>query len=108
MPKQVVVIGALDTKGEDFAFIKKRIEERGFKAIVVDVGVMGEPPFKPDVDADAVAKAGGESLSSLRAKGDKGNAMVVMTRGQRRLPKSSTRKAALTLSLAWVDLPELP
>lgn len=87
MPKQVVVIGALDTKGEDFAFIKERIEERGFKAIVVDVGVMGEPPFKPDVDADAVAKAGGESLSSLRAKGDKGNAMVVMTRGAAEIAK---------------------
>lgn len=87
MPKQVVVIGALDTKGEDFAFIKERIEERGFKAIVVDVGVMGEPPFKPDVDADAVAKAGGESLSSLRAKGDKGNAMVVMTRGATEIAK---------------------
>jgi len=83
----VVVIGALDTKGEDFAFIKERIEERGFKAIVVDVGVMGEPPFKPDVDADAVAKAGGESLSSLRAKGDKGNAMVVMTRGAAEIAK---------------------
>lgn len=87
MPKQVIVIGALDTKGEDFAFIKERIEERGFKAIVVDVGVMGEPPFKPDVDADAVAKAGGESLSSLRAKGDKGNAMVVMTRGAAEIAK---------------------
>jgi len=87
VPKQVVVIGALDTKGEDFAFIKERIEERGFKAIVVDVGVMGEPPFKPDVDADAVAKAGGESLSSLRAKGDKGNAMVVMTRGAAEIAK---------------------
>jgi len=88
VPKQVVVIGALDTKGEDFAFIKERIEERGFKAIVVDVGVMGEPPFKPDVDADAVAKAGGESLSSLRAKGDKGNAMVVMTRGAAEIAKN--------------------
>jgi len=81
MSRKVVVIGALDTKGKDFAFVKERIEERGFKAIVVDVGVMGEPSFKPDIDADTVAKAGGESLSSLREKGDKGNAMAVMTKG---------------------------
>jgi len=88
MSRKVVVIGALDTKGEDFAFVKERIEEKDFKAIVVDVGVMGEPPFKPDIDADTVAKAGGESLSSLREKGDKGNAMVIMTKGAAEIAKN--------------------
>jgi len=88
MLKKVVVIGALDTKGEDFAFVKERIEEKGFKTIVVDVGVIGEPPFKPDIDADTVAKAGGASLDSLRKKGDKGQAMAVMTKGAAEIAKN--------------------
>jgi uncharacterized protein (UPF0261 family) len=34
--------------------------------LVVDVGVLGEPPFEPDVSAAEVARLGGEDLSALR------------------------------------------
>ena len=32
MPKTIAVIGALDTKGEEFLFVKKEIEKRGHSA----------------------------------------------------------------------------
>ena len=41
----IVVIGALDTKGAEVAFLKDQIEARGHRALVIDSGVLGEPAF---------------------------------------------------------------
>src|SRR5690606_1980097 len=65
MPKTVVIVGALDTKGDEFAYIKELIEKEGLNTIVVDFGVMGEPTFKPDVSRFEVAQAGGGDLAYL-------------------------------------------
>ncbi len=81
MAKTIVLVGALDTKGSDYAFVKAEIERRGHRALVVDTSVTGEPGFEADVSAAEVAEAGGSSLDELRAKADRGLAMEVMTRG---------------------------
>jgi uncharacterized protein (UPF0261 family) len=81
MAKTIAVVGALDTKGGEFAFLKSEIEKRGFRTLVIDTGVLGDPAFPPDVSREAVAKAGGADLSDLVAKKDRGEAMAVMTRG---------------------------
>jgi uncharacterized protein (UPF0261 family) len=49
MAKTVVLIGALDTKGKEFAFVKDLIEQQGLKTLVIDFGVLGEPVFEPDI-----------------------------------------------------------
>ncbi len=41
MTKTVVIAGALDTKGQEFGFVKELIEKEGLKTLVVDFGVMG-------------------------------------------------------------------
>lgn len=81
MTKTVAIVGALDTKGAEFAFLKAEIEKRGCRAFVINVGVLGEPAFTPDVDAAVVAEAGGVKLEELIAKKDRGEAMRVMARG---------------------------
>ena len=81
MAKTIVVIGALDTKGPEFAFVKKSIEERGHKALIIDTGVVGEPSFEPDIPAAQVAAAGGSGLGALRERADRGEAIAVMTEG---------------------------
>lgn len=81
MSKTIAVIGALDTKGKDFAFVKEAIRQRGHEALVIDTGVMGEPQFEPDVAAGDVAEAGGTTLEALREQADRGKAIEVMTRG---------------------------
>jgi uncharacterized protein (UPF0261 family) len=81
MTKTVAIIGALDTKGQEFAFLKSAIEQRGCKTLVINVGVLGTPLFTPDVSAEAVAEAGGAKLADLIAKQDRGAAMQVMNRG---------------------------
>ena len=80
-PAVIVLIGALDTKGEDFAFVKAEIERRGLRALVIDTGVVGEPLFAPEIGAAEVAEAGGSSLAALRAAGDRGAAIGVMATG---------------------------
>ena len=77
----IALIGALDTKGEDFAFVKAEIERRGLTALVINSGVIGEPSFAPDVSAAEVAEAGGSSLAALRKAGDRGAAIGVMATG---------------------------
>jgi uncharacterized protein (UPF0261 family) len=81
MAKTIVLVGALDTKGADYAFVKELIEKRGHRVLVVDTSVTGEPGLSPDVPSSRVADAGGESLATLREKDDRGAAMDVMTRG---------------------------
>jgi uncharacterized protein (UPF0261 family) len=81
MAKTVVIIGTLDTKGEEFAFIKELIEKAGLKTLVVDFGVMGEPAFKPDIPRDEVARAGGGNLAHFASGEHKDQAMQTMAGG---------------------------
>jgi uncharacterized protein (UPF0261 family) len=81
MVKTIAIVGALDTKGEEFAFLKAEIERRGCQTLVINVGVLGKPHFTPDVSAEEVAAAGGTPLAELAARQDRGEAMAVMNRG---------------------------
>lgn len=81
MPKTVVIVGALDTKGKEFAFVKDLIEKQGLGTLVVDFGVLGAPAFEPDVGREQVAEAGGGDLDYLRSGDHKDEAMKVMAAG---------------------------
>ncbi len=85
MAKTILLIGTLDTKGAEYAYVRELIRAEGFEVLAMDTGVLGEPGFEPDVDADEVAAAGGSSLDELRARRDRGEAINAMIRGVRRL-----------------------
>lgn len=77
----VVIVGTLDTKGEEIGFARDVLTAQGVAVHLVDVGVMGEPEIEPDTSASTVAQAGGTSLSDLREAGDRGEAVSVMGEG---------------------------
>lgn len=81
MAKTVCIVGTMDTKGLEFAFIKAQIEASGVSTCVVNTGIMGEPQLAPDVSADEVARRAGSSLQALRDEGDRGNSVAVMAQG---------------------------
>ncbi len=81
MTKTIALVGALDTKGAEFAFVKGELLRRGCRALVINTGIMGDPLFAPEIDADMVAQAGGRSLADLRNEGDRGTAVATMTTG---------------------------
>jgi uncharacterized protein (UPF0261 family) len=89
MGKTILVIGAFDTKGAEYAFLREQIVSRGFSVLTLNTGVMGTTDlFKVDVEAEEVAKAGGADIKTLREKKDRGEAMKVMTAGAAKVAKS--------------------
>lgn len=81
MTKTVVIVGALDTKGQEFAFVKELMKKEGLNTLTVDFGVMGEPAFAPDISRKEVASAGGGDLAYLASGEHKDVAMQVMADG---------------------------
>ena len=79
--KTVVLVGTLDTKGREYAFLKERLELGGVDVLVVDCGIFTAPPFAPDVTRDEVAGAAGADVAALREAGDRGAAVAAMARG---------------------------
>jgi uncharacterized protein (UPF0261 family) len=78
---QIAIIGALDTKGAEFAYLRDQIQSYGAETLVVNIGVVGEPSFAPEIGAAEVARAAGSDLEQLRAEHDRGQAMATMARG---------------------------
>ncbi|MFB9907998.1 Tm-1-like ATP-binding domain-containing protein [Allokutzneria oryzae] len=77
----VVLVGTLDTKGEEYAWLAERIRAGGCSTVLIDTGVLREPTTPPDVTAVQVAEAAGTDLGELRAAADRGAAMTAMARG---------------------------
>jgi len=81
----ILLIGTLDTKGIEFAFVRDLIIQRGHRTIVMDAGVSAEPAFQPDIAAGEVAEAGGTTLTHLREAQDRGAAISAMSIGAAKL-----------------------
>jgi uncharacterized protein (UPF0261 family) len=77
----VVLVGTLDTKGHEYAFLADRIREAGADALLVDAGVLGEPQVSADVSREDVAEAAGADHAALVEEADRGRAVEVMGRG---------------------------
>jgi uncharacterized protein (UPF0261 family) len=75
------VIGTLDTKGAEFAFLCDRLRELGVRPYVIDCGTGGPPHFEPDVPAIEVAEAACYSLRELLDRQDRGECVEVMSKG---------------------------
>ena len=77
----VVLVGTLDTKGREYAYLADRIREHGVDVVIVDAGIVGEPLTRPDVTREEVASAVGADVEGLAAAGDRGAAVETMSRG---------------------------
>jgi uncharacterized protein (UPF0261 family) len=77
----VALLGTLDTKGHEYAFLRDRLRERGIEVLVVDAGVHEPHGLAPDVSRDEVARAAGADVAGLAAAGDRGAAVTAMAEG---------------------------
>ena len=55
----IAVLGTMDTKGEEHAFVAEQIRQRGHKVLIIDAGTLDEPKLKPDITRTEVAAAAG-------------------------------------------------
>ena len=57
MPKQIILLGTLDTKGPEFMLARQMIADRGHTPVTIDCGIMGTPFFEPTISRREVAAA---------------------------------------------------
>jgi uncharacterized protein (UPF0261 family) len=80
----VALIGTLDTKGEEIAYVRDRLRALGARPIVIDTGILGEPAgCEPDIAHAEVAAAAGDDLEGVRNAGSRGAAVERMLAGVR-------------------------
>jgi uncharacterized protein (UPF0261 family) len=81
----ILLIGTLDTKGQEYAFVRDRIRAAGHDVMIMDIGITSDPDpalsMTPEVSAADVARAGGGDLAAMRARADRGSAVEIMQRG---------------------------
>ena len=58
----VALLGTLDTKGREYAFLRARLAELGIDTLVIDAGVAEPVGLEPDIDRRTLAAAGGAML----------------------------------------------
>jgi uncharacterized protein (UPF0261 family) len=74
--RTVVLLGTLDTKGAEYAFLRERLLEHGVEVLLVDAGV-NEPSIEPDIPRT--------ELASGVEYGDRGTAVTAMAEGAERV-----------------------
>lgn len=95
-----LVIGSLDTKSDEVAYVVEHLRARGVSATVVDAGVLGEPGITADISREKVARAGGVELTDLVAEHDRGTALTVMSKGLEAIVRELHRDGAIDAAIA--------
>jgi uncharacterized protein (UPF0261 family) len=76
--RTVVLVGTLDTKGDEYVYLRDRLKLHGVQTLLVDVGTLEPPRTDPDIDRHEVAAAGGVDLDELVQARDRGRAVSAM------------------------------
>lgn len=74
----IAVLGTLDTKGHEHAYVAEIIRSRGHQTLLIDTGSAEPPQVKPDVTRDEVAAANGVDLAGILERKDRGEAVTAM------------------------------
>ena len=96
----VVLLGTLDTKGEEYDFLRRKVREEGASVLLVDTGVLGAPLAQPDISRQEVAEAAGANAQELAESGDRGAAVEAMARGAAEIVKELYSQGRLDAVLA--------
>ena len=76
-----MLLGTLDTKGVEYAYLRDRVREQDVDVFLIDAGILGEPLIEPDVTRQEVAAAAGADVQALADARDRATAIETMGRG---------------------------
>lgn len=76
----IAVIGTLDSKGHEHAFVAAQIKANGHTPILIDLGTGADPQITPDHSRFEVAAVNGTDLQSLIDRQDRGECVVAMSK----------------------------
>ena len=81
MEKTIVILGTLDTKGEHLHLLKKTIEGRRHRALILDLSMGAVPLFPADIPAAEIARIAGHNIEGLLAAHNRPASTEVMIAG---------------------------
>jgi uncharacterized protein (UPF0261 family) len=76
--KTVLLVGTLDTKGAEYAYLRERLRLHGVDSILADAGVDEPRGLEPDIPRSEVAAETGADPAALVAAKDRGAAVTAM------------------------------
>ena len=76
----IAVLGTLDSKGHEHAFVADLIRKKGHDVLLIDLGTGDAPQVTPDVSRFDVAASIGLDLQTLIDKQDRGECVVAMSK----------------------------
>lgn len=65
--KTIAIAGSLDTKGQEFRYLRQEIQQNGLKTLLIDFGTQGCSDRDVDYSAWQVAAAAGTTLEAVQA-----------------------------------------
>ena len=85
MNKTIAVLATLDTKGQESNYLREQIEKLGGSALLIDMGVIGEPETRTDISRGELAAAGGTPLEDILENPTRQDAAPIMVDGAIRI-----------------------
>ena len=81
----IALLGTMDTKGVEHAFVAEHIRARGHRTLVIDLGTDGPPQIPPDISRHEAASLAEIDLEALTARHDRGEAVAAMSKAAPRI-----------------------
>lgn len=97
---RILLTGTGDTKADELLYMAERIRAAGGEPVMLDVSVLGDPPYKPEHDKHAVAAAVGKTIDEIANSGDENSAMVLMAEGATRLVRELVERGEVDAFIA--------
>lgn len=77
----VYLIGTLDTKGPEVAYVRDLLSGYGIQTQVLDAGSLQPPTIVPDITREAVFHAAGTTCDAVALRGNRGAAVTLAATG---------------------------
>ena len=81
MGKIIVILVMAEEKWQEADFCRKEIEGRGYRGMILDMGLIGEPQGPCDITRQEVIRASGRSPEEVALIPDRGKRMPIMQSG---------------------------
>ncbi|OEI82999.1 UPF0261 family protein [Brucella sp. BO3] len=89
---RILVIGTGDTKSDELLFMADVIERAGGTPVMIDVSILGNPPYEPAYSKHDVAEAAGTTVRAIIDSGDEHSAMALMAEGATALVRGLSQR----------------
>ena len=96
MPKSVLLISTLDTKGQETLYLKDKLSAIGLAPVVMDISGRGSDMAGIDISAARVAEAGGGDFEEMKNSRDRTRITNIMMSGGAQLAADLLAEGKLT------------